>query len=185
MRNYEVVTKTNYDGKIDYHANIFNVSVPVSNKTQDELWDEFDEKANQYLDLFTEHINKNKEFSGEAYISGATSQIVPYGVSPKDIYWNCFANKYSRSWTKNYLKYKKCVKYHKESMVYFTEHVDNFFCTSCMTEKELEEQRKGHDELVALYHTDNCTFIMSEINKGLLYAIKKDVARFFTKFYYI
>lgn len=183
LRNYEVVTKTNHDGEIDYHANIFNIGVPVSNKTQDELWDEFDEKANQYLDLFTERISKNKEFFGEAYISGATSQIIPYGISRKDIYWNCYAHIYSHSWTKNYLKYKECVKHHKDSMIYFTEHVEHFFCTSRMTEEEIEESRKGHDELVALCHADNCTFIMSEINKGLWCSIKKDVARFFAKIY--
>lgn len=180
LRNYEVVTKTVHNGKIDYHANIFNVGVPVSNKNQDELWHEFDDKANQYLDLFTAHINKNKEFSGEAYISGATSQIVPCDISPKDIYWNCYANKYSRSWIKNYLKYKKCLKRHKESVIYFTEHVEDSFYTSSMTESEIAKLRKGRDELVALCHTGccNCTFIMSEINKGLWYAIKKDATRF-------
>lgn len=129
--------------------------------------------------MWKTQINRNKEYICDAYFSGATSQIVPYGVSPKDIYWGCYENKYSRSWIKNYLKYKKCVKQYKDSMIYFTEHVEDNFYTSSMTENEIDELRKGRDELVALCHMGNCncTFIMSEINKGLLYAIKKDIKR--------
>ncbi len=183
LRNYEVVTKITHDGNHDYIAKTFNIGVPVSDKNQDEL-DEFDDKAVQYLDLWKELVNKNNECVCEAYISGSTSEIVPYGISPKDIYWNCYANKYSRSWIKNYLKYKKCVKNHRESIIYFTEHVEDSFYTSSMTEKEIAELKKGRDELVALCHMGccNCTFIMSEINKGLWCALKKDLKRIINGF---
>lgn len=177
LRNYEVVTKRTHNGKTDYSANTFNVGVPVSDKNQEELWDEFDNKADEYLKMWNEHISKNEDYVCESYIGGATSQIIPYGVSHKDIYWSCYANKYSRSYVKNYLKYKKCLKQHKDSMIYFTEHVEDNFRTSSMTEEEIEEANKGRDELVALCNNRccNCTFIMSEINKGLLWAIKKDL----------
>lgn len=179
LRNYEVVTKRVRDGKTDYSASVFNVGVPVSDKNRENLWNEFDNKANQYLQMWYEQLSKNKEYSYETYISGATSQIMPYGVSPKDIYWSCYVNKYSNSWIKNYLKYRECLKQHKDSLIYFSEHVENNFYMSSATEEELIELNKGRDELVALCHTDNCTFIMSEINKGLLFAIKKDIRRLF------
>jgi hypothetical protein len=181
LRNYEVVTKTIYNDKTDCHANIFNVGVPVSVKNSDELWEEFDNKADEYMNLWKSQLDKNQEYSYDTYFSGATSLIVPYGISPKDIYWNCYTNKYSKSWVKNYYKYKKCLKEHKDSLIYFTEHVEDNFYTSAMTEKELEDARKGRDELVALCHIDNCTFIISEINKGFWYALKRDLKRFINK----
>jgi hypothetical protein len=181
LRNYEVVTQTIHDGKTDYSANIFNVGIPVSDKNNHKLWEEFDNKADEYMELWKEQLSKNIEYSYDTYFSGATSLIVPYGVSPKDIYWNCYANKHSKSWIKNYFKYKKCKKEHKDSLIYFTEHVEDNFCTSVMTEKELEDTRKGRDELVALCHVNNCTFIMSEINKGFWYALKRDIERIANK----
>lgn len=181
LRNYEVVTKRTFEGKDDYSAHTFNVGVPVSNKNPEELWNEFDNKANEYLKMWNDQINKNKDYVCDAYFSGATSLIVPYGVSPKDIYWGCYTNKCSKSWLKNYFKYKKCQKVHKDNLIYFTEHIENNFCTSVMTEKELDEARKGRDELVALCHVDNCTFIMSEINRGFWYALKRDLKRIINK----
>jgi hypothetical protein len=66
-------------------------------------------------------------------------------------------------------------------LIYFTEHIDNNFHISNITEEELTKLNKGRDELVALCHMDNCTFIMSEINKGFWYAFKKDLRRLINK----
>lgn len=175
LRNYEVVTKRTRNDKTDYSANVFNVGIPVSNKSQDELWEEFDKRADEYLKMWNDHINASGEYSSEAYFSGATSQIVPYGVSHNDIYWGCYTNKYSNSYVKNYLKYKKCLKLHKESLIYFTEHVECNFRTSSMTEEEIKELNKGINVSVGLCHKCNCTFVMDEINKGLIWAVKKDL----------
>jgi hypothetical protein len=157
------------------------ISLPLPKYIQvgKEYYDENEIKQDQIIDMYVKDYAKknNCEIITSTESSFNIPKMFSYQVNYKDLYSYHFRDYRCSKWhVVEYLKYKKCLKKHKEDLIYTQENFQ--FVTSCSGEYTISNTI--YDAVICNHC--NITFCLTDINKGFLYAVKTDIGRLLGKY---